>query len=641
MARASKRFGATGTCELSLAAHLDGRVLRLINVNTISHDQPGPATQAREQMNIVVIGHVDHGKSTLIGRLLADTGSLPEGRLEAVQAQCRRTAKPFEYAFLLDALKDEQAQGITIDSARCFFKSRRRDYIIIDAPGHMEFLKNMISGAARAEAGLLVIDAKEGVQENSRRHGYLMSLLGIRQIVVCVNKMDLVGFDRQVFDSIRREYTAFLGQVGLQPLGFLPIVARDGENIAARSAHMPWHDGPTVLEAVDAFDKEPPPIDKPLRLPVQDIYKFTEEGDDRRIIAGRIETGALAVGEEVVFLPSGKRSTISSVEEFSAPERRRAEAGRSVGVTLATQLYVKPGELMCKVGQPPAKVSSRLRATLFWLGHQPMIKGKRYKLKLAGTRAPVWLTEILSVLDAGSLATDTRCRQIERHDVAECVLETFKPVACDLAAEIPQTGRFVIIDNYEIAGGGIVLRAEDATSTLARKHVEAREKAWERSPIAPFQRFAMYHQRATLVIVAGAVNTGKIALAKALEERLFRSGRLVYYLGLSNSLLGVSADLRDQFEREEYLRRMGEVSHLFTDAGLILITTVSDLDDDELDILETLNKPNDLLVVNVGESRFSRRQVDLQLESPADAEAAAQRVNELLTARNYVPEYDL
>src|SRR6202451_1389263 len=189
----------------------------------------------REQMNVVIVGHVDHGKSTLVGRLLADTGSLPEGKLEAVKTQCKRNAKPFEYAFLLDALKDEQAQGITIDTARSFFKSSLRDYIIIDAPGHIEFLKNMISGAARAEAAVLVIDAKEGVRENSRRHGYILSMLGIRQVVVCVNKMDLVSRDQDHFKKIEAEYRAFLQGIGaVSPRQFVPVAAVAGVNLATR-----------------------------------------------------------------------------------------------------------------------------------------------------------------------------------------------------------------------------------------------------------------------------------------------------------------------------------------------------------------------------------------------------------------------
>ena len=204
----------------------------------------------RQKMNIVIIGHVDHGKSTLVGRLLADTNSLPEGKLEAVKANCAKNARPFEYAFLLDALKDEQAQGITIDSARCFFHSDKREYILIDAPGHIEFLKNMISGAARAEAAVLVIDAHEGIQENSRRHGYLLSMLGIRQIVVAVNKMDLVDHSRGIFDAVRKEYTQFLSQIQVSAQHFIPVSARDGDHIADRSSKMDWYDGPTILEAL-------------------------------------------------------------------------------------------------------------------------------------------------------------------------------------------------------------------------------------------------------------------------------------------------------------------------------------------------------------------------------------------------------
>ena len=215
--------------------------------------EPILAEQKQEKMNIVIVGHVDHGKSTVIGRLLADTGSLPQGKLESVKRDCERNAKPFEYAFLLDALKDEQSQGITIDTARCFFKSSLREYIIIDAPGHIEFLKNMISGAARAEAALLVIDAKEGIRENSKRHGYLLSMLGIRQVTVCVNKMDLVGYSEQVFRDIETTYRAFLKQVGLEPRAFIPIAAREGENMTQPSSKLSWYKGPSVLGMLDTF----------------------------------------------------------------------------------------------------------------------------------------------------------------------------------------------------------------------------------------------------------------------------------------------------------------------------------------------------------------------------------------------------
>lgn len=610
-------------------------------VTDLDNDTVQTQTHQVQKMNIVIIGHVDHGKSTLVGRLLADTDSLPQGKLEAVKALCAYNSRPFEYAFLLDALKDEQAQGITIDSARCFFRSKNREYILIDAPGHIEFLKNMISGAARAEAAVLVIDAREGVQENSRRHGYLLGMLGIRQAVVCVNKMDLSGYDQHVFDGIQSEFSAFLAKVGITPRHFIPISARDGQNIVQRADAMDWYTGPTVLEALDGFEKEPPRDDQPLRFPIQDVYKFTEQGDDRRIFAGRIETGTVRVGDVVVFYPSGKRSTVSSIEAFNAPPAQEAFAGQSVGVTLREQIYVQPGEILVRAEQPAPQTSRQIRVNLFWMGREPMIFNKRYLLKLGTVCSPVWLRQIRTVLDASELTTEQNRRHIERHDVAECVLETLKPIAFDLTADIAQTGRFVLIDNYRIAGGGVVLAAENDAADRLSEHVKQREKSWRRSRITPLMRSYRSGQRSTLVVIAGPVGIGKTDLAQELEENLFAAGRQVYYLGLDNSLLGVDDDLGQGYLRDEYLRRLGEVAHLFTDAGMILITTVSDLDDYELKMLRTLNSPGETLVVGIGPHGLSSTDVDLKIDVPAEPSAAAAKVAGLLAERHYLPEYYL
>ena len=594
-----------------------------------------------EQMNIVVIGHVDHGKSTVIGRLLADTGSLPKGKLEDIKKRCAYNSKPFEYAFLLDALKDEQDQGITIDSARCFFKSAKREYIIIDAPGHIEFLKNMISGAARAEAAILVIDAKEGVRENSRRHGYLLSMLDIKQVVICVNKMDIVDYSQSTFESIKAEYTEFLRQVGIRPRGFIPVSAREGDNIISNSASMPWYTDQPILESIDSFKKEPDRTDKPLRFPVQDIYKFTAQGDDRRIVAGRIETGTIEVGDEVIFLPSEKRTTIASIEGFNLPRQEQAQAGQSIGVTLTEQIYIKPGELMCKVFQRQAKVATRVKVNIFWMSRQPMIKNKRYKMKIAGARVAVWLRDVITVLDASELTTDSNRQQVERHDVAECVFETLKPIAFDISSEIAQTGRFVIIDNYEIAGGGVVLEKQQCVSNRLTERVEQRSRNWDRSSITAEMRAHRNNQRSTLVLISGPAGMEKNHLAKALEEDLFNSGRSVYYLGLSDSLLGIDTNIDDGGDRDEYLRRLGEMSHLFTDAGLILITTVSGLDDYELEMINLLNQPNDCRVINIGANHFSKSTVDLQLDDLDDLKDAVTKIKTLLAAKKYLIEYYL
>lgn len=599
------------------------------------------AQSAHQTMNIVIIGHVDHGKSTLVGRLLADTKSLPEGKLEEVKARCARHARPFEYAFLLDALKDEQAQGITIDSARCFFRSDQREYILIDAPGHVEFLKNMISGAARAEAAVLLIDAHEGVQENSRRHGYLLSMLGIRQIVVAVNKMDLADYSQAVFERVQADYTRFLSHLQIQARHFIPVSARSGAMIAERGSQMAWYAGPTVLEALDAFEKEPPPVHQPLRLPVQAVYKFTEAGDDRRIIAGRIETGQLRVGDEVVFYPSQKQSRIASIETFNAPVQRQVHAGQSVGVTLTEQVYIQPGEILCRVDQRPPQRGTQLKINLFWLGKEPMIFNKRYLLKLGTMRVPVRLRRINTVLDASELSTELNRRHVERHDVAECILETVKSAAFDLTADIAQTGRFVLIDNYRIAGGGVILDAADNETNLLDEYVRQRDQHWRRSRITPANRASRLNQRSTLVVLNGPPGAGKAEMAQLLEEKLFAAGKQVYYLGIENSQLGIDLDLSRENLRDEYIRRLGEISHLFTDAGMILIATASNLEAYELEALTLLNSPGDILVVGVDAVTLSADRLDLALDGAVGSEKGAARIADLLTERKYLPEYYL
>ena len=592
----------------------------------------------REQMNIVVVGHVDHGKSTVIGRLLADTGSLPQGKLTQVQATCARNARPFEYAFLLDALKDEQAQGITIDTARCFFKSAKRDYIIIDAPGHIEFLKNMVTGAARAEAALLVIDAKEGVRENSRRHGYLLSMLGIRQLVVLVNKMDLVQFDMSVFNRIRREYSDFLGEIGLHPLGFVPIAARDGVNLIQKEN---WYEGLTVLDYVDSFTKEAGKEDQPFRFALQDVYKFTEEGDERRIMAGTVETGSIAVNDAVIFLPSGKKSAIKSIESFNKPAGSTASAGQAIGFTLAEELYIRPGEIMCKAGEPPALVGSRLRVHIFWLGKAPMIPGKRYKLKLATARVPVYLTEVRRVLDASDLTAEKGKSELERHDVGECVLETLKPLAFDLSAQIEGTGRFVIVDNYEIAGGGIVLETLSAESSIVREHVAEREASWERGSVSISAREARNGHKSKFVLLTGPSDEFVRAAGKALEQRLFEAGFSAYYLGVSNMDKGIVLDVADVFDRRvETIRRLGELARIMTDSGSIFITAMPDTDRHELEMLRELVLPQEILTVCVSSGTPGNEGTDLEVTATSPEEASRQTEN-ALRKEEILPEFHI
>lgn len=597
----------------------------------------------REQMNIVIVGHVDHGKSTVIGRLLADTDSLPEGKLESVKDYCRKNSRPFEYAFLLDALKDEQAQGITIDTARCFFKTGKRDYIIIDAPGHIEFLKNMVTGASRAEAALLVIDAKEGIRENSKRHGHIVSMLGIKQVVVLVNKMDLVDFDNNIFNSIRSEFTEFLDKINIKPLNFIPISAFNGDNVAGKSANTLWYEGPTVLEQLDGFANKKENRQLPFRMPVQDIYKFTEENDDRRIVAGTVLSGAVKTGDEVVFLPSNKKSVINSVEGFNTAPADTAYADQAAGFTLKTQIYIKPGELMVKAVETRPVLSSRFRVNIFWVGHVPLIKNKNYKLKIGTMRIAVKLVEILNIIDAAELNIDTFKDQVERHDVAECILETARPIAFDAISDIELTGRFVIVDNYEISGGGIILEGVPDSDNSLVEHIRDREYLWEKGLIPAADREEKYgHKSKFIVITSGSEEKEKVIrdIGKNLEDRLFKRNYKAYYLGVSSLLNGLASESLHDFQaRDNQVRQIGELARIFTDAGQIFITSVFNLDDYEAEKLKLLNQPNEIIIVNVGESAFNSFKPDSNINTGRSLDSTVDSICDLLKQQEIILDY--
>jgi bifunctional enzyme CysN/CysC len=591
----------------------------------------------REKMNMVIVGHVDHGKSTIIGRLLVDTHSLPDGKLEQVKANCERNSKPFEYAFLIDALKDEQAQGITIDSARVFFKTKKRHYLIMDAPGHIEFLKNMITGASRAEAALLVIDAHEGVQENSRRHGYMLSLLGIKQIAILVNKMDLMGYQQSAFEKVREEYEIFLSQLNIQPHSYIPVSGFEGDNIAISSPQMGWYDGPTVLEVLDRFNKESPSVDKPFRMPVQDVYKFTNFGDQRRIVAGTIETGRIKAGDEIIFYPSGKKTHVKTVESSDKGPDGGGEAGYAVGFTLQEQIYVPRGEIATKTNEPQAKVTSRLKVNLFWLGKHPMVKDREYLLKLGTTKVPVQLEEIHRVMDASDLHLLDRKDTIDRHDVAECTLKLKRAIAFDLADEISATSRFVIVDRFEISGGGTIREALEDQQTWVRDKVLLRDIKWEYSMLSQDQRAETYHQKSSLILITGEKDTGKKPLAKKLEAELFSEGRLVYFLGIGNVLYGVDADIKGRNDqRREHLRRLAEVAHILLEAGVILIVTAIELTQEDLELIQTTIHSDKIEIIWVGEKVTTDIPYDLKVKSTKHPEEAVGHIRTLLEEKSIV-----
>ncbi|HZL60565.1 MAG TPA: adenylyl-sulfate kinase [Stellaceae bacterium] len=521
----------------------------------------------RPSLRIAVVGHVDHGKSTLIGRLLHETGSLPEGKLAELEAYSRRRGVPLEWSFALDSFQAERDQAITIDTTQIPLRTARRDYIIIDAPGHKEFLKNMISGAAQADAAVLVIDSGEGVSEQSRRHAYLLQLLGLRQVVVAVNKMDVAGYRQDRFDAVRDEMLRYLKDIGLVPHHVVPIAARTGENLATRAPAMAWYSGPTLLEALDALMPAPAPTELPLRLPVQNVYRF----DSRRIVAGRIESGMLRVGDTLIFSPGDKTARIKTIEtwpEGQAPADARA--GQPVGITLDQPIFVERGDVASHATRPPI-LTHVFRARLFWLGRTKLTVGATLRLKLATRVAPASIQSIDRIIDTDNL-TGHESDAVAGNEIAEVTLRSPSLLALDEYQTNPTLGRFVLIDGYDTVGAGIVnmkgLPDERGTAAGTDKNLFATEHLLDSE-----SRGRRNGHRGAVVWFTGLSGAGKSTLAMEVEKRLYLKGYQVYVLDGDNVRRGLNADLGfTPADRLENIRRIGEMAALFADAGMIVIT---------------------------------------------------------------------
>src|SRR5215472_4189892 len=505
--RDRRRLRAAPRRRLSLRA---GAAMNMIITNPISATPNGTT---RPQVRIVIVGHVDHGKSTLVGRLLHETGGLPEGKLEMLKAVSARRGMPFEWSFLLDALQTERDQGITIDTTQIRFRTGSRDIVLIDAPGHAEFLRNMITGASQADAAVLIIDALEGVREQTRRHGYLLHLLGIKQVAVVVNKMDRVEFSQSRFTEISNEISAHLAGLGLAPSAIIPISARDGDGVAAHTPRIGWYGGPTVVEALDALEPARLPEQLALRLPVQAIYKF----DDRRIVAGRIESGHLAAGDEIVIMPAGKIAKIRTVEGWPiTPPSGKQDAGRSVGITLDRELFVERGDIIAHTGKSP-RDTRRLRARIFWLHEKPLVKDEQILVRLGTREVRATVVAIEKAVDPGALSSAENTA-IARNHVGEIDISLAQPIAADPHSENARTGRLVIEVNGRIAGGGLVLSVDAGQRAIPVDIVPVE------SALRPDERSARYRHNGAVVWLTGLPGAGKSTLARALERRLFSRG---------------------------------------------------------------------------------------------------------------------
>ncbi len=401
-----------------------------------------------ENLKFVIVGHIDHGKSTLIGRLFYDTDSLPEGRMEEIEQICKALGKEVEFAYVMDHLREERDQGITIDTAQTFFNTTKRSYTIIDAPGHVEFIKNMITGASQAEAAMLIVDIEEGVQEQTRRHAYILSLLGLDQVIVVINKMDLVDYKEERYEEVKKELLKFLNSIKIKPTYIIPISAKQGDFIAKKTKNLSWFKGPTVLEALDTFKTRKSARNKALRLPVQDVYKY-----EKRIIAGRVESGTIKPGEKIKILPSGEETIVQSIEEYGKENVKQAEAGKSTGITTRDKVFADRGDVITHTRDLPA-VTDTIKAHVFWMDKQPFKKNERLLFKCATQEVMSSIDKIDRVIDSSTLKLLSKdADQIKNREVADIIIKTEKPVVVENFNIVQELGRFVFQRKDTCAGG--------------------------------------------------------------------------------------------------------------------------------------------------------------------------------------------
>lgn len=397
-----------------------------------------------EILNVVIVGHLDHGKSTFIGRLLYDTNYLPKQKIKEVTEVSKKLKKKLQFAYFIDHFKEERTKDMTIDTSQIFFKTKKRKYVIIDVPGQINWLKNMLTGAAQAEVGILILDAKEGIKEQTKRHCFLLKMIGVEQIVALINKMDLLSYSESKFINIRNKLNDLLAKLKITPLSILPISAKYGDNIVKRNKNLKWFDGPTVLEALDSFNKLK--IEKKdLRFPVQDVYKIA----DREIAVGRIESGQMKKGQELFIMPRNTKTTLLEIWKFPKKNIKKAQAGECVGLIL--NKHVSRGEVLTK---KPCKVSKSIRTNLFWFADEPYPPQKTIIFKCLTQESKAKIEKIFWHFDFSKLTTTKGKKTIKPTDIVQVEISLNKPVVIDKFSEIPETGRFVLeMDGKNVAAG--------------------------------------------------------------------------------------------------------------------------------------------------------------------------------------------
>jgi bifunctional enzyme CysN/CysC len=519
--------------------------------------------QHKDLLRFIACGSVDDGKSTLIGRLLYESHLVFEDHLAALEADSKRVGTQggdLDFALLLDGLTAEREQGITIDVAYRFFSTDKRKFIVADTPGHEQYTRNMITGASTADLAVILVDARKGVLTQTRRHSYLVSMIGIRSVVVAVNKMDLVDYDRGTFNDIEAEYREFAEQIGLSDITMIPMSALRGDNITTASAAMPWYEGPALMEHLETVTRKDPPRAQSMRLPVQWVNR---PDLDFRGFSGTIVSGTLQPGRQVRVLPAGTRSTIERIVTYDG-DLPTAVAGQAVTVTLADEIDVSRGDLICDASAP-AGVADQFEAHVIWMHEDAMLPGRPYLMKIGTRTVGVSIAQPKYRVNVNTLEHEP-ATTLGLNEIGVCNLNVERPIAFDPYAENRDTGGFIIIDRLtnNTVGAGLLHFALRRSENIHWQAVEVDKDA----------RAGLNGHRPALLWFTGLSGSGKSTVANLVEKRLHSMGIRTYLLDGDNVRHGLNKDLGfTDADRVENIRRVAEVGRLMVDAGLVVLAS--------------------------------------------------------------------
>jgi bifunctional enzyme CysN/CysC len=519
--------------------------------------------ERKSLLRFITCGSVDDGKSTLIGRLLFESKMLFEDQLAAIEADSKKwgtQGAQIDFALLVDGLAAEREQGITIDVAYRFFSTDRRKFIVADTPGHEQYTRNMITGASTADVAVILIDARKGVLTQSRRHSYLVSLIGIRQVVLAVNKMDLVDYSQEVFDQIVAEYREFAAPIGLTSITAIPLSALVGDNIVEPGPNMPWYQGPTVMEFLETVELDEQRLQRGLfRLPVQWVNR---PNLDFRGFAGSIASGVVRPGDRVRVQPSGQQSSVAKVLTANG-EVDEAVAGQAVTLTLVDEIDISRGDVISRADSP-AEVADQFETTIVWMSEEPLLPSRPYLLKLGARTVNATVTDLKYKVNVNTLE-HLAAKKLELNEIGICNVAIDRPVAFDPYAENRATGGFILVDRMtnSTCGAGMLHFALRRSHNIHMQAVDVNKAS----------RAALKRQHPCVLWFTGLSGAGKSTIANLVEKKLFAAGRHTYLLDGDNVRHGLNKNLGfTEADRVENIRRAAEVAKLMVDAGLIVLT---------------------------------------------------------------------